>query len=98
MIQIDQYEAPPKHYIAGRKEGERLPTAHLSNIDGPNCPQAARLKEAGVMGAIVLIILAVTLLVILPALFLLLMLGGLADGVRRAFFSSGHNKQTPPPV
>jgi len=99
MIQIDQYEAPPKHYIAGRKEGERLPTAHLSSIDGPNCPRAARLKEVGViMGGIVLIILVVTLLVILPTLFLLLMLGGLVDGVRRAFFSSGHNKQTPPPV
>jgi len=47
---------------------------------------------------IVLIILAVTILVILPALFLMLMLGGLVDAVRRAFFSSGSNKQSRPPV
>jgi hypothetical protein len=56
-----------------------------------------RLKEAGDM-EIVLTILAVTVLVILPVLFLVLMLGGLVDAVRRAVFSSGHNKQTPPPV
>ena len=79
------------------KKGERLPTAHLSSIEGPNCPQAVRLKEVGDM-EIVLIILAVTILVILPALFLMLMLGGLVDAVRRAFFSSGSNKQSRPPV
>jgi hypothetical protein len=47
---------------------------------------------------IVLTILVVTLLVILPALFLVLMLGGLVDAVRRALFDSKHNKQTRPPA
>jgi hypothetical protein len=67
------------------------------SIDGPNCPQAVRLKEVGDM-EIVLSILVVTLLVILPVLFLVLMLGGLVDAVRRAFFGSGHRDQTRPPV
>jgi hypothetical protein len=43
-----------------------------------------KLKEAGDI-EIVLTILAVTLLVILAPLFLMLMLGGLVDAVRRAF-------------
>jgi hypothetical protein len=47
---------------------------------------------------IVLTILVVTILVILSVLFLVLMLGGLVDAVRRAFFGSGHRNQTRPPV
>jgi hypothetical protein len=55
----------------------------------PHPPRAARLKEAGDM-EFVLVILVVTLLVILPLLFFVVMAGGLLDAVRRAFRGSQH--------
>ena len=79
------------------KRRRASPHRSPSSIVGPNRRQAVRLKEAGDM-EIVLTILVVTILVILPVLFLVLMLGGLVDAVRRAFFGSGHRNQTRAPV
>ena len=58
-------------------------TAHLQTRDGHNRPRVARWKEAREM-ELVLTILVVTLLIILPALFLVLMVGGLIYALYRA--------------
>jgi hypothetical protein len=80
----------PKDYfestfcIKGRRV---LPHHSPSGTYGHDRLRAARLKEAGAM-EFVFVLLVVTLLVILPLLFFVVMLGGLFDGVRRTFRGS----------
>lgn len=69
------------------KRRRASPHPHLPGIDSRNRPRAARLKEAGEM-EFVLIILVVTLLIILPLLFFVVMIGGLGDAVRRSIRGS----------
>lgn len=71
-------------------KGRRVyPQRSPSRRGDDRTPRAARLKEAGNM-EFVLVILVVTLLVILPLLFFVVMVGGLLDAVRRAFRGSQH--------